>query len=79
MRAFMCFPFLILLPSSAFAHWGHVGEFAGHGHWVAVGAGMVGAALAAFLGKKSSDEVSEDDDVDGATDGELGELEGAAV
>jgi len=36
----------VLLPSSAFAHGGHIGELAGHSHWVGVAA-LAGAALVA--------------------------------
>ena len=28
---------IILAPASALAHWGHLGELAGHGHWIAAG------------------------------------------
>ena len=38
-------PLLILLPGPALAHVGHLGEVAGHGHWVA-GAAIGAAALA---------------------------------
>ena len=39
---------IILVPASAQAHWGHVGEFAGHGHWIA--AGLAAAAAVAVAG-----------------------------
>lgn len=39
---------LILLPSLAHAHLGHLGEAAGHSHWVGVAA-LAGAALVAGL------------------------------
>ncbi len=35
-----------VLPTSAFAHGGHLGELAGHSHWVGVAA-LAGAALVA--------------------------------
>ena len=38
---------IILAPASAQAHWGHLGELAGHGHWIA--AGLVAAAAVAGL------------------------------
>lgn len=41
-----------MLATPAFAHVGHVGEVAGHGHWIAVGA-LGAAALAAWLAAKS--------------------------
>ena len=37
---------LALAPSTAFAHGGHLGELAGHAHWVGVAA-LAGAALVA--------------------------------
>jgi len=47
--------------NSAFSHVGHVGELAGHAHWIGVGAIAVAAALAALLAKarqkNSADEV----------------------
>ena len=38
---------IILAPASAHAHWGHLGELAGHGHWIA--AGLAAAAAVAGL------------------------------
>ena len=55
MRAFLS---LILLSGGvgqAHAHLGHVGELAGHSHWVAVGAAVTAAAIAAWLGKRKLD------------------------
>ncbi len=43
----------------AYAHLGHVGELAGHAHWVGLGAVVVAGALAAAIGKlteQASDE-----------------------
>jgi len=39
---------IILAPASAQAHWGHLGELAGHGHWIA--AGLAAAAAMAVAG-----------------------------
>ena len=39
---------IILGPASAQAHWGHLGELAGHGHWIA--AGLAAAAAVAVAG-----------------------------
>ena len=39
---------IILAPASAQAHWGHLGEIAGHGHWIA--AGLAAAAAVAVAG-----------------------------
>ena len=40
------------------AHWGHVGELAGHGHWIAVGAVVIAGALAGLLGKSKDGEAA---------------------
>lgn len=53
----------MLVASPAFAHVGHLGEFAGHDHWVAGAA--LGAALAvsiwgALKGKKDAEDADED-------------------
>lgn len=37
--------------TTANAHLGHVGEVAGHAHWIGIGAVIVAGALAAALGK----------------------------
>ena len=39
---------IILAPASAQAHWGHLGELAGHGHWIA--AGLAAAVAVAVAG-----------------------------
>ena len=44
---------IILAPASAQAHWGHLGELAGHGHWIAAGlaaAGRLGHRLGRRFG-----------------------------
>ncbi|MEM8702705.1 MAG: DUF6732 family protein [Pseudomonadota bacterium] len=38
----------VFVPSTAFAHGGHLGELAGHSHWIGVAA-VAGAALVAGL------------------------------
>jgi Family of unknown function (DUF6732) len=57
-RAALSGIFSLILTTSAFAHAGHVGELAGHAHWVGVAA-LAGAALVAGLvamkGKKKED------------------------
>lgn len=57
--------FTLFLAAPAAAHVGHVGEFAGHDHWVAGAA--LGAALAvsvwgALKGKKNAEEVEAQED-----------------
>ena len=55
----------------AHAHWGHVGEVAGHGHLIAAGAVLVAGALAGLVGKLKDDEALQTD-----AEPESGELEG---
>ena len=43
---------LALAPSAAHAHLGHVGELAGHSHWLGLGALAAAAAAIALLPKK---------------------------
>lgn len=64
--------FFLLLSTPALAHVGHLGEAAGHGHWIAAGA-LGAAALAAWLaakgkGKKADaeSESEETEDPEGA-------------
>lgn len=51
-----------LLTSPAYAHLGHVGELAGHAHWVGLGAVVVAGALAAAIGKLS--EKNQDEEIE---------------
>ena len=48
---------VILAPASAQAHWGHLGELAGHGHWIA--AGLAAAVAVAWLAITRPREESE--------------------
>lgn len=80
MRFIIYFLLIVALPSNVFAHWGHVGELAGHGHLIVVGAGVMAAGLAALLGKKSNDEIASESDFEDSSDGEIdAELEGAVA
>lgn len=51
---------LLLLPTSAFAHLGHLGEVAGHSHWIALGAAAAAAAIAAALAKSGKSNAPEE-------------------
>lgn len=51
----------LFLTSPAFAHLGHVGEVAGHAHWVGIGAVIVAGALAAAIGKLAQKDGDEDE------------------
>lgn len=65
MRSVLSLFILFLLPATAHAHLGHLGEVAGHSHVIAVGAGLVAAALAAWIGKEKmkaeADQEGEED------------------
>ncbi|WP_420335525.1 DUF6732 family protein [Roseibium sp.] len=65
----------VFLPSTAFAHGGHLGELAGHSHWIGVAA-VAGAALVAGLvalkdrKKKDAEDTPEAETADDETAGE---------
>ena len=68
MRTFVIFSG-VLSASPAYAHLGHVGELAGHAHWVGLGAVVVAGALAGVIGKWT------ESDADPETDGQCNEEE----
>ncbi|MBG6210021.1 hypothetical protein IWQ49_004700 [Labrenzia sp. EL_126] len=64
-----------LLPSAAFAHGGHLGELAGHAHWIGVAA-LAGAALVAgvvALKDRKKQDVDDAAEADGAEEDNAGE------
>ena len=61
---------------SALAHWGHLGELAGHGHLVGAGLGAAAAVMAAALVARRRDENSADDSAADTDSGETEEPEG---
>ena len=52
---------IILTPASAQAHWGHLGELVGHGHWIAAGlaAAVAVAGLAITRPREESEAADE--------------------
>ncbi|MCB1387297.1 MAG: hypothetical protein KDJ80_15270 [Nitratireductor sp.] len=60
------------------AHLGHLGEFAGHSHWVALGAGVAAAALAALIARHKEKQSAQEAAADEA-DGQEGEAEPAGA
>ena len=64
----------VFASAPAQAHWGHVGELAGHGHLIAVGAAAAAAALAAALAlsKPENDESGDEAELES----DEGSLEG---
>ncbi len=56
-------------PSTAFAHVGHVGELAGHGHLIGLAGLAAAAAMAALLAKLSKDKIAKDDQAEESGDG----------
>ena len=63
---------IILAPASALAHWGHLGELAGHGHWIAAGlaAAAAVAGLAITRPRKESEATDEAVPDEAETNGE---------
>ena len=64
MEQFMLRTLIILsgaiFTSPAYAHLGHVGELAGHAHWVGIGAVVVAGALAGVIGKLTENNADQD-------------------
>ena len=55
------------VPTSAFAHMGHLGELAGHSHWIGLIAGAAAVSIAAalaVLGKKTEAQGESEPDTD---------------
>lgn len=50
----------------ALAHIGHLGEVAGHGHWIALGGIAIAAGIALLGGRKKPDDTSDEtaDDIE---------------
>ncbi len=46
----------------ALAHWGHLGEVAGHGHMVGAALGVAAAGLAAALLARGRNQTTDDED-----------------
>jgi hypothetical protein len=61
----------LLYPGIALAHIGHIGELAGHGHWIALGALGLAAGVAAIAkGKRKDPEAEADADESDEADAE---------
>ena len=58
MRVFAFITFCLSARPS-FAHWGHLGEIAGHSHWIGLGAIALAGLLAAAKGNETEEEESE--------------------
>ncbi|MTI43855.1 hypothetical protein JM93_02297 [Roseibium hamelinense] len=52
----------ILVPTAAFAHAGHLGELAGHSHWIGVAALAGAVALAGALALKGRKKTAAEDE-----------------
>ena len=59
---------IFLFTGHAHAHFGHLGELAGHVHWLGVGAVVVAGTLAAILAasKDSEDGAESEEDMEPA-------------
>lgn len=66
-----------VLASPAFAHIGHVGELAGHGHIIAIGATIAASALAGLVAKRAKDKTKKGADAKGTEAGSKPETTGA--
>ena len=53
-----------LFSTQANAHFGHLGELAGHAHWIGLGAVAAAAVIASTLGTKYNDEAEGETDTD---------------
>lgn len=53
----------IILPMPALAHIGHIGEVAGHGHWIALGGIAIAGAIALLGGRKKSDDDEAEEEI----------------
>lgn len=69
---------LILLPFRASAHLGHLGELTGHSHWIALGAVVVAAAIAAKLAHEKKSKNQDDNSPEGVEAEEIEAEEGVA-
>ena len=63
---------IVLVPASAQAHWGHLGEIAGHGYWIAAGlaAAVVVAGLPITRPREESEAADETVPEEAETNGE---------
>jgi Family of unknown function (DUF6732) len=55
------------------AHLGHVGELAGHSHWIGIGAVAVAAALASLVLQPQKKDGEQETEAGSETDAESGE------
>ena len=62
--------------SGALAHWGHLGEVAGHGHFIGAACGAAAAVLAAALVIKGRVQADSEEDTAAADSGTDSEPEG---
>ena len=64
-RCLVLVPSLLAIVPSAHAHGGHVGELAGHAHWVGLAAVLGAAAIAVLLAKaRKREEAAETEDTE---------------
>lgn len=69
MRYLLAF-ILAISSGPAFAHIGHIGEVAGHSHWIALGGIAIAGAIALLGARKKSDKSEPDDDPEEIQDDE---------
>lgn len=54
----------LIFTTNANAHWGHLGEVAGHAHWLGLGAVVVAAGLAGLVGKLSDKDEEKEEEIE---------------
>lgn len=67
-----------LMPASALAHVGHIGDLAGHSHWVGVAALAGAVAVAALASKLKKRSEAAEESADAGADGSETPVEEAA-
>ncbi|MEX3009932.1 DUF6732 family protein [Hoeflea sp. TYP-13] len=77
-RSFCVLTAFLCSASAAHAHGGHVGELAGHAHWVGIAATLGAAALAALAAKAGKRKDKADDEQSADAESEE-QAEGAAA
>jgi hypothetical protein len=68
--SFLTLMIFALASAPAHAHWGHVGELAGHGHVIAIGAAAAAAALAAAIALTKPEKEDAEEEAEAELEGE---------
>ncbi len=60
----------VILPQAALAHVGHLGELAGHSHWIALGALGVATAIGLLAGGRKDQDAEPEEGADTSEEAE---------